>query len=72
MKKAVKKYLENVFAARQAPAIAFGPFFDFLLSCVKDDGGTWHEIHQYFELGTKNGILFFDKSEVVKWWHTAK
>lgn len=70
MKNAIKKYLDNVFAARQAPAIAFGPFFDFLVSCVKADGGTWNEVHQYFEFppGVAGGSLgILGKEEVFKW-----
>ena len=49
MKKAIKKYLDNVFLARQLPAIAWGAFLPYLISCVKADGGTWNELHGYFE-----------------------
>lgn len=49
MKQKVKQYLENVFAARQLPAIAWGPFLTHLVACVKADGGTWYELHGYFE-----------------------
>lgn len=49
MKKSIKTYLDNVFAARQLPTIAWGAFLPHLIACVKADGGTWNELHQYFE-----------------------
>lgn len=49
MKRKVKAYLDNVFTARQLPGIAWGAFLPHLIACVKADGGTWNELHQYFE-----------------------
>ena len=49
MKQKVKQYLDNVFAARQLPGIAWGAFMPHLIACVKADGGTWNELHEYFE-----------------------
>lgn len=49
MKREIKQYLDNVFAARQLPGIAWGPFLTHLVACVKADGGTWSELHSYFE-----------------------
>ena len=49
MKRKVKQYLDNVFAARQLPTIAWGAFLPHLIACLKADGGTWNELHQYFE-----------------------
>ena len=53
MKRKVKQYLENVFSARQLPCIAWGPFLVHLVACVKADGGTWNEMHGYFEFPPK-------------------
>lgn len=49
MKRKIATYLDNVFAARQLPGIAWGAFLPHLIACVKADGGTWNELHQYFE-----------------------
>ena len=49
MKRKVKEYLDNVFAARQLPGIAWGAFLPHLIACVRADGGTWYELHGYFE-----------------------
>ncbi len=49
MKRKIKAYLDNVFAARQLPEIAWGAFLPHLVACVKADGGTWNELHGYFE-----------------------
>ena len=49
MKRKSKQYLDNVFSARQLPGIAWGAFLPHLIACVKADGGTWNELHGYFE-----------------------
>lgn len=72
MKRKVKEYLDNVFAARQLPGIAWGAFLPHLIACVKADGGSFHELHQYFEFppnltGSKWEII--SSSEIFeKWW----
>lgn len=53
MKRKVKEYLDNVFSARQLPGIAWGAFLLHLIACVKADGGTWYELHGYFEFPPK-------------------
>ena len=47
------KYLDNVFSARQLPAIAWQPFLAHLVACVGADGGIYNETHQYFEFPPK-------------------
>ena len=49
MKRKTKQYLDNVFAARQLPCIAWGAFLPHLIACVKADNGVWNEMHGYFE-----------------------
>ncbi len=41
MKRKIKTYLDNVFAARQLHGIAWGPFLIHLIASVKADGGAW-------------------------------
>lgn len=53
MKKNIATYLDNVFAARNLPTIAWGPFLQYLVACVNADGGTFHELHGYFEMPPK-------------------
>lgn len=73
MKRKVKQYLDNVFAARQLPGIAWGAFLPHLIACVEADGATWHEIHGYFEFppnltgGTWDIISISEIKEHLGW-----
>ena len=53
MKKSVSKYLDDVFGAIAIPSIAFGPFLERLKACVEADGGSYNDLHRYFELPPK-------------------
>ena len=72
MKRKIKNYLDNVFAARQLPTIAWGAFLSHLIVCVKADGGTWHEIHNYFVFPpnlTGGSWEIVSVDEILKqWW----
>lgn len=76
MKKSVKNYLDNIFTARQLPYIAWGAFLPHLIACVKADGGTWNEIHGYFEFppkitGGSWQIVSSDEIFYSWWWETS-
>lgn len=45
----ISRRLDDYFTARQLPAIAWGGFFPFLISCVRADGGTFDPLHRLFE-----------------------
>lgn len=74
MKNAVKKYLDNIFAARSLPTIAWGAFQPHLIACIKADGGTWNELHRYFELPlTVTGAYeLVDADEIFKYLYLYK
>lgn len=76
MKKAIKQYLDNCFAARQLPTIAWGAFLPYLIACVKADGGTWNELHGNFEFppnlaGGSWEIVSKDEIFDSWWWETS-
>lgn len=70
MKKSIKKYLDNCFAARALPTIAWGAFLPHLIACIKADGGEWNELHRYFELPPSiTGVSWeiISVNEILKW-----
>ena len=74
LKRKLLQRLDNYFTARQLPAIAGGVFLPFLISCVRADGGTYNDLHKFFEFAptiTGGEWLTDSESEFFNYWWKA-